>query len=173
MRTSAPSLSQGVVGVNNALSDRVLECCGFERRFGRLMGVTDARLYIARGEISGLAHPNGIGKTTPVDAITRFFPPQKDTILFGGRDITGTAPYKSAAFGVAPAFHNPALFNGMTVLGNIPFGRYNHTSQASFVRRCTGGWLAVRKLGRLSRPRSSLILCNCRTCVANSSTACR
>jgi len=104
----------------------VLECRSLERRFGGLVAVTGASLQIERGEIFGLVGPNGSGKTTLTNAITGFFPPQVGSILLNGRDITGMAPHRVAAQGVARTFQNLALFNGMSVLDNILLGRHVH-----------------------------------------------
>jgi len=104
----------------------VLECRGLERRFGGLVALTGVNLRIERGEIFGLVGPNGSGKTTMTNAITGFFPPQVGSILLNGRDITGMAPHKVAAMGVARTFQNLALFNGMSVLDNILLGRHIH-----------------------------------------------
>jgi branched-chain amino acid transport system ATP-binding protein len=60
------------------------------------------------------------------NAITGFFPPQVGSILLNGPDITGMAPHKVAALGVARTFQNLALFNGMSVLDNILLGRHIH-----------------------------------------------
>jgi len=104
----------------------VLECRGLERRFGGLVALTGVNLRVERGEIFGLVGPNGSGKTTMTNAITGFFPPQVGSILLNGRDITGMAPHKVAALGVARTFQNLALFNGMSVLDNILLGRHIH-----------------------------------------------
>ena len=107
-------------------TDTILQCRGIERRFGGLVAVTGVDLDVQRGEIFGLVGPNGSGKTTLTTAITGFYPPQKGTIRLEGRDITGTAPHKVAALGVARTFQNLALFHGLTVLDNILLGRHIH-----------------------------------------------
>jgi len=104
----------------------VLECRGVERRFGGLVALTGVNMHIERGEIFGLVGPNGSGKTTMTNAITGFFPPQVGSIWLNGREITGMAPHKVAALGVARTFQNLALFNGMSVLDNILLGRHIH-----------------------------------------------
>ena len=110
----------------------VLECRSLERRFGGLVALTGVNLHIERGEIFGLVGPNGSGKTTLTNAITGFFPPQAGSILLNGRDITGMAPHKVAAQGVARTFQNLALFNGMSVLDNILLGRHIHMKPSVF-----------------------------------------
>jgi len=104
----------------------VLECRDVERRFGGLVALTGVNMHIERGEIFGLVGPNGSGKTTMTNAITGFFPPQVGSIWLNGREITGMAPHKVAALGVARTFQNLALFNGMSVLDNILLGRHIH-----------------------------------------------
>ena len=121
----------------------VLECRGLERRFGGLVALTGVNLRIERGEIFGLVGPNGSGKTTMTNAITGFFPPQVGSILLNGRAITGMAPHKVAALGVARTFQNLALFNGMSVLDNILLGRHIHMKPG--VAQTASYWWLGRK----------------------------
>ena len=121
----------------------VLECRGLERRFGGLVALTGVNLRIERGEIFGLLGPNGSGKTTMTNAITGFFPPQVGSILLNGRAITGMAPHKVAALGVARTFQNLALFNGMSVLDNILLGRHIHMKPG--VAKTASYWWLGRK----------------------------
>lgn len=119
----------------------VLECKQVERRFGGLVALTGVDMAIRRGEIFGLVGPNGSGKTTLTNAITGFYPPQRGSILFGGRDITGMPPHAVARLGVARTFQNLALFNGMTVLDNILLGRHVHM-RPGVLRTALYWWLA-------------------------------
>lgn len=120
----------------------VLECRNIERRFGGVVALNGIDMRIARGEIFGLVGPNGCGKTTLVNAVTGFFPPQRGSILLNGRDITGMAPYRIAGLGVARTFQNLALFNGMSVLDNILLGRHIHMRPS--VARTALYWLLAR-----------------------------
>ena len=119
----------------------VLECRSLERRFGGLVALTGVSLRVERGQIFGLVGPNGSGKTTLINAITGFFPPQTGNILLHGRDITGMAPHKVAAQGVARTFQNLALFNGMSVLDNVLLGRHIHM-KPSVARTALYWWLS-------------------------------
>lgn len=103
-----------------------LECQGVLRKFGGLVALKDVSLSIERGQIYGLVGPNGSGKTTTVNAVTGFYPPQQGRILFEGQDITGRKPHGVARLGIARTFQNLALFRGMSVLDNIMMGRHIH-----------------------------------------------
>lgn len=119
----------------------ILECTGVTRRFGGLVAVSDVDLAISPGEIFGLVGPNGSGKTTLTNAITGFYPPNAGTIRLNGNDITGTAPHKVAALGVARTFQNLALFNGLSVLDNILLGRHIHM-RPGVLKTALYWWLA-------------------------------
>ncbi|MGB3721061.1 MAG: ABC transporter ATP-binding protein [Proteobacteria bacterium] len=104
----------------------ILECRDLERSFGGLRALKGVNLGIEKGEIFGLVGPNGSGKTTIVNAITGFYPPDRGKIYFEGKDITGVRPHEVARLGIARTFQNLALFRGMSVLDNIMMGRHIH-----------------------------------------------
>ena len=106
--------------------DTALECTGIDRSFGGLRALKGVSLAIRPGEIFGLVGPNGSGKTTMVNVVTGFYPPQAGRVRLFGRDITGLAPYKIAQHALARTFQNLALFRGMSVLDNILLGRHVH-----------------------------------------------
>lgn len=133
--------AKDIAGAGAGGSVPILECTSIERRFGGLVAVKAVSFDIQRGEIFGLVGPNGSGKTTLTNAITGFYPPNEGTIKLDGKDITGTAPHKVAALGVARTFQNLALFNGMSVLDNILLGRHIHM-HPSVLRTALYWWLA-------------------------------
>jgi len=104
----------------------ILECSGVERYFGGLRALKGVDLTIDAGRIVGLVGPNGSGKTTMVNVVTGFYPPQHGSVRLYGEDITGLRPYKVAQRAVARTFQNLALFRGMSVLDNILLGRHVH-----------------------------------------------
>ncbi len=106
--------------------DRILECRGIERSFGGLKALKSVDIHVDRGEIFGLVGPNGSGKTTMVNVITGFYPPNLGSVRLFGQDITGMKPNRVARLGVARTFQNLALFRGMSVLDNILLGRHVH-----------------------------------------------
>ncbi len=107
-------------------STAALRCSGIERSFGGLKALKGVSFDIREGEIFGLVGPNGSGKTTMVNVVTGFYPPQAGSISLFGQDITGHSPHRITRQGVARTFQNLALFKGMSVLDNILVGRHIH-----------------------------------------------
>lgn len=107
-------------------TDLAISCVGIERSFGGLRALKGVDLEVRRGEIFGLVGPNGSGKTTMVNVMTGFYPPNSGRVRLWGRDITGMPPAAIARLGVARTFQNLALFKGLSVLDNILLGRHVH-----------------------------------------------
>jgi branched-chain amino acid transport system ATP-binding protein len=108
------------------LDGTVLRCAGIERSFGGLRALKGVSLDVREGEILGLVGPNGSGKTTMVNVVTGFYPPNAGTVTLFGETATGRAPHAIARAGVARTFQNLALFRGMSVLDTILLGRHVH-----------------------------------------------
>jgi branched-chain amino acid transport system ATP-binding protein len=107
-------------------ADLAMSCTGIERSFGGLRALKGVDIEVRRGEIFGLVGPNGSGKTTMVNVMTGFYPPNKGRVRLWGDDITGMPPAAIARLGVARTFQNLALFKGLSVLDNILLGRHVH-----------------------------------------------
>ena len=106
--------------------ETVLRCRGIERSFGGLKALKRVDLEIRQGEILGLVGPNGSGKTTMVNVITGFYPPNAGTVELFGEPITHLKPHVIAGKRLARTFQNLALFRGLSVLDNIMLGRHVH-----------------------------------------------
>jgi branched-chain amino acid transport system ATP-binding protein len=120
----------------------VLECRGIERSFGGVKALKGVDLSIAPGRIVGLVGPNGSGKTTMVNVVTGFYPPQTGSVRLFGEDITGLRPYKVAQRAVARTFQNLALFRGMSVLDNVLLGRHVHMRPSALASLFYWVWAA-------------------------------
>ncbi|MCV0396547.1 MAG: ABC transporter ATP-binding protein [Rhizobiaceae bacterium] len=105
---------------------RIVTCENIERSFGGLRALKGVGLHVDEGEIFGLVGPNGSGKTTMVNVMTGFYPPDAGTVTLFGQDVTAVKPHRIAEMGVARTFQNLALFRGMSVLDNILLGRHTH-----------------------------------------------
>ena len=118
----------------------ILVCEDISRRFGGVQALKGVSISVGNGEIFGLVGPNGSGKTTVVNAVTGFYPPQQGRILFQGERIDGLKPHRIAELRIARTFQNLALFRGMSVLDNIMMGRHIHMRPSALASLFYWAW---------------------------------
>ena len=93
----------------------LLEVKNLAAGYGPLEVIRDVNLYVKPGEIVACIGPNGAGKTTTLRAISGVVKPRAGHVMFGGRDITGRAPERIAALGLAHIPEGRGLFPRMSV----------------------------------------------------------
>lgn len=103
-------------------SNLLLEAREVTVRFGGLVAVDAVSATFGAGELVGIIGPNGAGKTTFFNAITGVTAPTSGRLIASGHDLTGKAPHRYAAHGLARTFQTPRVFADMTVASNIEFG---------------------------------------------------
>jgi len=106
----------------------LLEIKNLTHYFGGLCAISDFNLGIEPSEIVGIIGPNGAGKTTIFNIITGVYRAYSGSIVFKGKQIIGKTPSEIAACGIARAFQNIRLFNGMSVLDNIRVAYFNNAN---------------------------------------------
>lgn len=126
-RVATARTLEGVIAPLRITPDRddakyVLETRGMSKFFGGLKALNGIDLHVRRNEIHALLGPNGSGKTTCVNVLSGLYMPTAGRILFEGRDVTGRAPHRLAALGLARTFQNIRLFTSMTCLENVMIG---------------------------------------------------
>ena len=94
--------------------------------FGGIKALQGVDFEVQSGEIYAVIGPNGAGKTSLINSINGFYKPQRGRIIFDGRDISYTPPYKRAALGISRTFQNIALYTHATVLDNLMAARHIH-----------------------------------------------
>ncbi len=97
----------------------ILEVENLSKYFDGLKALRNITFALEEGCIFGLIGPNGSGKTTLFNVITGFLKPTSGKVIFGGKDITGHAPYKACKAGIARTFQLSRTFSSMTVLDNV------------------------------------------------------
>ena len=105
----------------------LLEARNLNKRFGGVEALIDASFAIENGEIYGLIGPNGAGKTTLFNLLTGFYPPDRGSFIFEGRNLSGLKPDRIAERGIARTFQNIRLFANLSALENVMIGRHVRT----------------------------------------------
>jgi branched-chain amino acid transport system ATP-binding protein len=105
-----------------AADDQLLGAADVRVHFVGVKAIDGVDLELRRGEILGLIGPNGAGKTTLVNVLSGFQRPTTGRVLLGGSDVTGWAPARLAAHGLARTFQGARLFGGLTVFENVEVG---------------------------------------------------
>ncbi|MGD9577647.1 MAG: ABC transporter ATP-binding protein [Syntrophorhabdus sp.] len=98
---------------------KVLKVEKLEKSFGGVKAVDGISFSVEEGQTVGIIGPNGAGKTTVFNLITGFYRVDQGRILFYGKNITRTPPYKLPHLGIARTFQNLRLFSALTVFENV------------------------------------------------------
>ncbi|MCW3990053.1 MAG: ABC transporter ATP-binding protein/permease [Candidatus Bathyarchaeota archaeon] len=128
----------------------------------------DIDLEIAPNTTVALVGPTGVGKTTMINLLYRFYDPQEGRVTVDGRDLRG-ATIESLRSQMAIVLQDTYLFSG-TIMDNIKYGRLDATDEEvievtkavgahEFIERLPEGYQTdVRERGgRLSQGQRQLV----------------
>jgi branched-chain amino acid transport system ATP-binding protein len=115
-------MAQEIESQTNAPS--LLSLRGLTRRFGGLTAVDGIDLDLAKGELVSIIGPNGAGKTTLFNLITGLDRPDAGEVRLDGNAVTGFAPEKLAANGIARTFQLGRVFGNLSVVDNVLIGAH-------------------------------------------------
>jgi branched-chain amino acid transport system ATP-binding protein len=96
------------------------------KEFGGVRAIDDLHYEIQPGAVHSIIGPNGAGKTTLLNMLTGIYTPSAGRIYYEEHDLTGLAPHRYAAHGIARTFQNLQVFFNMSALENVMAGRYLH-----------------------------------------------
>jgi branched-chain amino acid transport system ATP-binding protein len=101
--------------------------------FGGLAAVNNVSFEVHQGEIFGLIGPNGSGKTTTFNLISRYHRLTSGRVIFKGQEIQHLPTYKICRLGIGRTFQVVKPLRRMSVLDNVivaAFARVNTMREA-------------------------------------------
>ncbi|MFI5174175.1 MAG: ABC transporter ATP-binding protein [Terriglobia bacterium] len=101
--------------------------------FGGLAAVNNVSFEVHQGEIFGLIGPNGSGKTTTFNLISRYHRLTSGRVIFKGQEIQHLPTYKICRLGIGRTFQVVKPLRRMSVLDNVivaAFARVNTLREA-------------------------------------------
>ena len=101
------------------------------KNFGGVAAVSDIRMDVPPGRITGLIGPNGAGKTTLVNLITGILAVSGGSIRFGEQDLTRAPAHQVARAGITRTFQNIRLLTEASVIDNVMIGFYRRETSSA------------------------------------------
>ena len=101
-----------------------LSVTALSKAFGGVLAVDQVSFDLAPGKVNSIIGPNGAGKTTLLNLLTGVYAPSAGKVVFESADVTGLAPHRLAARGMARTFQNLQIFFNMSALENVMVGRH-------------------------------------------------
>jgi branched-chain amino acid transport system ATP-binding protein len=97
----------------------VLTTEGLQKNFGAVTAAAEVSLAFERESVVSLIGANGAGKTTFLNMVTGYLKPDRGSIRFDGRELTGHTPREITRFGICRSFQIPQLFHTLSVRENL------------------------------------------------------
>lgn len=97
----------------------LLELENISKAFGGVQAVQNVSFAVNKGDILGIIGPNGSGKTTLANLTTGFVRPDRGTVVFKGRAITGAPPHKIANLGLTRTFQVMRPYHSLSAYKNL------------------------------------------------------
>jgi len=101
------------------LGREALEFGGIEAYYGDSHVLHGVSLQLGEGRLLGLLGRNGAGKTTCMNVAMGLLAPRRGNVRVFGADLTGAAPERIAASGVALVPQGRRIFRSLTVRENL------------------------------------------------------
>ena len=97
----------------------ILAAAGLWKSFGAVTAASDVTLSFERESVASLIGANGAGKTTFLNLVTGYLKPDRGSIRFDGRELTGHTPREITGLGICRSFQVPQLFQSLSVRENL------------------------------------------------------
>jgi len=100
----------------------ILQASALTKHFGGLPALQEVGFVARKGQVTALIGPNGAGKTTFINCLTGLLRPDRGSMVFDGRELSGLSPHLIARLGISRTFQNLGLFPSLSVLDNVLCG---------------------------------------------------
>ncbi|PZG54000.1 ABC transporter ATP-binding protein [Spongiactinospora gelatinilytica] len=101
------------------MTEPLLRLTGITKSFGKVTVAGDLSLSVRAGEALGIVGPNGAGKSSLFGMISGDLRPDRGTVWFAGREITGAPPHARTRAGIGRTYQVPRPFSHLTVFENV------------------------------------------------------
>ena len=114
--------------------DALLVCRGVEVGYDGVRVLFGVDVHVRRGEVLALLGTNGAGKSTLLRAISGLSAATAGTVLYAGRDITGTSARERVASGIVQVPGGKAVFPTVTVADHFRAARWMLSGEQAHAR---------------------------------------
>lgn len=101
------------------MSKKLLKLRSVSKQFGGLQALKNVSFELGKGELLGLIGPNASGKTTLINIINGYYPPNSGEIFLEEEEIGGLTTDKIAKLGVTRMFQTTRIYPRLTVQQNL------------------------------------------------------
>src|SRR3954471_17094487 len=109
-------------------NDPIIEFKGIKKAFGPKVIYSGLNVKVLRGEVLTICGGSGVGKSVMLKMLIGLLHADAGRIVFDGEDVTRMAEDQLALVRrrIAMLFQSAALFDSLTVGGNVAYGLEEH-----------------------------------------------
>lgn len=100
----------------------LLEVTNLVAGYGKVEVISDVSFTLESGKSIGIVGPNGVGKSTLLQAIAGGIAPKSGSIIFDGKNISGKKPEDIVRLGLSLVPEGRQIFSGLSVKENLSLG---------------------------------------------------
>lgn len=100
----------------------LLEVTNLVAGYGKVEVISDVSFTLEPGKSIGIVGPNGVGKSTLLQAIAGGIAPKSGSIIFDGKNISGKKPEDIVRLGLSLVPEGRQIFSGLSVKENLSLG---------------------------------------------------